>query len=303
MDPRFYGVIVPLITPYKKDLSIDWEGLAWLVERLSEQGVHGIFPNSTTGEFVHLTWDEAVRVVERVRDSAGKGVWVLPGITANSTEHAVRLGRTFKDMGVDGVIVAPPFYFKPSPKALEKHFSTIAERVELPVIIYNIPATTGINIPVSLYANLVKEHNNIVGTKVTLDSLSYIRRLVQEVKAIRPDFSVLTGMNDHLLPVLMAGGDGGIVALANVAPQIHLEVYEAWHARDLERAVSAYKRLLILSRIYDVASSFPTAVKMALKLLGAPIGPYARPPLTPEPPEVEEKIRQILEEANVSPFK
>ena len=299
MGSRFHGIIVPMVTPFRRDLSLDRDGVSWLARRLASQGVHGLFPNSTTGEFVHLSREEAVSLVEAVLDAAGGKAWVLPGITANSTQQAVELGRAFRDLGVDGVIAAPPYFFKPSSEALEKHFSAIAERVELPLIVYNIPSTTGVNIPVEVYARLVSEHSNVVGAKVTLDSLTYLRRLVGEVKALRRGFSVFTGMDDHLLPALLLGGDGGVVALANVAPRIHLELYESWRKGRLEEAVSAYRKILSLARIYDVASSFPTAVKTALKALGAPLQPYVRPPLLPEPPEVEEAIRRILVETGV----
>lgn len=299
MDSGFHGIIVPMVTPFRKDLSLDRGGASWLARRLVSRGVHGLFPNSTTGEFVHLSVEEAVELVEAVLEAAGGKAWVLPGITANSTQQAVELGRAFRDLGVDGVIAAPPYFFKPSGEALEKHFSTIAGRVELPLIVYNIPSTTGISIPVKVYARLASEHSNVVGAKVTLDSLTYLRRLVQEVKTLRKDFSVFTGIDDHLLPALLLGGDGGVVALANVVPQIHLELYESWRKGRLEEAISAYRRILSLARIYDVASSFPTAIKTALKVSGTPIQPYVRPPLYPEPPEVEEAIRHILVETGV----
>jgi len=295
----FYGVISPFITPFREDLSLDLEAARWLARFQVERGVHGIFPNSTTGEFVHLRTDEAVALVRAVLEEVGGKAWVIPGISANCTEHSVELGRAFRDMGVHGVVVTPPYFFKVSRRQLKLHFAKVAEKVDIPVIVYNIPAATGINIPVDLYVELAKEYSNIVAAKVTYDSFTYMRRLISEVKSFRRDFAVLTGLDDMLLPVIMMGGDGGITALANVAPQIHREVYDAWTSGDMKRALEAYRRLLKLVEIYDAASSFPTAVKTALKALGAPVKPYVRPPLTEEPPEVEERIRRILEEAGV----
>lgn len=294
--PKFYGVIVPFITPFKEDFSLDTEAVKWLAEYQVKRGVHGIFPNSTTGEFVHLKREEAVELTRTVLEVVGGKAWVIPGISANCTDHSVELGLVFKDLGVDGVIITPPFFFKLTSEKLKYHFAKVAERVDLPIVVYNIPATTGVNVPVKVYVELAKEYSNVVGAKVTYDSYSYLRVLVEEVKGVRKDFAVLTGLDDMLLPLLMMGGDGGIMALANVVPQVHRAVYDAWVQGDLARAYEEYKKLLKLVRIYDVSSSYPTAVKAALRALGAPVKPHSRPPLLQEPPEVEARIKAILEE-------
>lgn len=293
---KFHGVIVPLITPFREDYSVDVEALKWLTNYLVDSGVQGLFPNSTTGEFVHLTREESLLVVKAVLEEAGNKAWIIPGTTANSTEECIKLGKVFVDIGVTGVIVAPPFFFKVGSKRLKEHFSKIAEKLDIPIIVYNLPALTGINIPVQLYLELLAEHDNIAGAKVTHDSFTYIRALIQEAKSARRDFAVFTGLDDMLLPVLMMGGDGGITALANAAPQIHLAVYSAWLRGDVKTALEAWAKLLKLAKIYDYASSYPTAVKTALAVLGAPVKPYPRSPLAPEPPEVEAKIKGILEE-------
>ncbi|MCC6035025.1 MAG: dihydrodipicolinate synthase family protein [Desulfurococcaceae archaeon] len=300
MPVRFYGVISPFITPFREDFSIDVEGVKWLARYQVERGVHGIFPNSTTGEFVHLTRDEAILITRLVIEEVGDKAWVIPGISANYTEDSVNLGRIFRDMGVSGVIVTPPYFFKISAEKLKLHFSTILEKLDLPVIIYNIPATTGINIPINLYLELIREYSNLVGAKITYENFTYFRQLIQVVKGEKKDFAVLTGLDELLLPVLMMGGDGGIMALANVAPQIHRSIYNAFIKGDLRKALEEWHKLLKLVRVYDYASSFPTAIKTLLKVLNAPIKPYPRPPLTLEKLEVEEKIREIVRELNLT---
>jgi 4-hydroxy-tetrahydrodipicolinate synthase len=297
--PLFYGVITPFVTPFKEDLSIDEEAARWLARYQAEKGVHGIFPNSTTGEFVHLSVNEALRITEIVLEEVGGKVWVLPGISSNSTMKAVELGLKFRDMGVNGVVVTPPFFFKPSIDGLYKHFATIAERLEIPVIVYNIPSTTGVNIPIGLYERLASEYSNIVGAKVTMSDFTYFRRLIQKVKNLRRSFTVLTGVDELLLPVLMAGGDGGIMALANAFPWIHRKVYDSWVEGKVGDALEWWRKLLELSRIYDVASSFPSAVKTTLSLMGAPVKPYVRPPLQQEPSHVVDKIKLILRSAGI----
>ena len=245
---RFYGVISPFITPFKEDYAVYLEAARWLARYQAERGVHGIFPNSTTGEFVHLSREEAVQLTRTVLEEVSGKVWVIPGISANYTEDCVGLGRMFRDMGVTGAVVTPPYFFKISGDRLRTHFSTILEKVDLPIIIYNIPATTGINIPVTLYRDLAKEYSNLAGAKATIESFTYFRQLIQVVKAERKDFAVLTGLDDLLLPVLMMGGDGGIMALANVAPQVHRAVYDAYTSGDLSRAVQEWHKLLKLVR-------------------------------------------------------
>ena len=298
----FYGVITPFITPFKKDFSIDFKAVELLAKHQIEHGVHGIFPNSTTGEFVHLKPDEAVELTRHVIDAVGGKAWVIPGISGNCTEHCIELGRRMIDLGIDGVVVTPPFFFKPGLSKLEKHFSSIADKLDTNIIVYNIPATTGICIPVKLYVKLAIEHSNIVAAKVTMDSIDYMRRLILDVKSVRRDFSVLTGVDAMLLPVLMMGGDGGIMALANILPQIHREVYDSFVNGDLSAAVRAWRRLLMLSKVYDTASSFPTAVKALARALGMPIELVSRPPLDSEPTEVVNKIRSIVLEVDLHLF-
>ncbi len=295
----FSGVIVPMITPFSEDLSIDVEALRWLVSFLSERGVDGIFVNSTTGEFVHLRRDEMLDIV-RISLDVAEGPKIMPGISSNFTEEAISLGREMKDLGVDGAVVMPPYFFKLKEDWLLHHFSRIANSLDLPLIIYNIPSLTGNDIPVSVYVRLAEEFSNVVGAKITKDSVSYMRSLVVRVKSVRSDFSVLTGMDDHLLNTLALGGDGGIMALANVAPEIHLSIHRSWITGDLRGAVEGFRKLASLARIYDFASSFPTAIKTALSILGAPVKEVCRPPLMVESAEVRAKIREVLEEVGVS---
>lgn len=291
------GIIVPMITPFKEDLSIDFEATEWLVERLERGEVDGIFPYSTTGEFVHLSEEEGVSLAEKVIDSS-KRAMILPGISSNSTDTSIRLGRRMKEIGANGVVVTPPFFFKLREEHLILHFSTIADKVDLPIILYNIPSLTGNMISVSAVMKLAEEHSNIAGIKVTYDSISYMRNLM-EVKSVRRDFSILTGLDDHLFNTLAIGGDGGIVACANIAPELHVSLYRSFRKGDLNKAVEVHRRICKLVKLYDVASYFPTSIKTAMKLLGYPVKPYVRKPLSQEPEEVEKAILRILKDAGL----
>jgi len=295
----FRGIITPLATPFDEKLEVDMDATRWLSEFQVRSGVHGIFLNSTTGEFVHLKPEESLEIARNVIEVVGGRTKIIAGISTNCTEHSIELGRRFKDVGVDRAVITPPFFFKIGVEGMRVHFSKVAERVDLPIIVYNVPPATGITIPVELYVELTKEHSNVVAAKVAFDSIAYMRRLVREVKAVRRDFSVLTGLDDHLLPTLAIGGDGGTVALANFAPQLHLRVYTGWVEVDVAKALESYRRLLKLARIYELTSSLPTAVKTVPKLLNAPVRPYVRPPLVPEGPRLEE---EVLRECEIPPF-
>jgi len=295
----FSGVIVPLITPFREDYSIDFEGLEALVKYLVEEGVDGLFPASTTGEFPHLSFKETVDLVKKTLEYAGGRAHILPGATANTPLQVLEYVKAYEDLGVDGVVVAPPYFFKHGYEGLKEYYSLIAEKTSLPIIVYNIPSLTGNNIPVELLVELAGEYSNIVGVKITYDSISYMRRAVSKIKEARRDFAVLTGLDDYLLPLLLLGGDGGIMACANIAPRIHLELIRAWYNRNYEKAIEQHIRLNKLVEIYDIASSYASAIKTALNLLGLPIKPITRPPLRRESPETVQEIKSILIETGL----
>lgn len=299
MQAKFYGVIVPMITPFNDDYSVDFNAIEWLVNMLVSKGVHGIFPYSTTGEFVHLKPEEGVKLVEKVLEFARGKTKIIPGISANTTLISIELGQRMCDLGVDGVIVTPPYFFKLNDAAMYEHFSMIAEKVDLPIIVYNIPAATGNPIPVHIYEKLASEYSNIAGAKITYDSTAYMRNLITTIKPLRKDFAILTGLDDHLLNTLILGGDGGIMACANFAPEIHLNLYKAFNEGKISEAIEWHKKLAQLTQIYNFATSFPSAIKTVFKLLKAPIKPISRPPLLQEPPEIEMKIREILQKVGI----
>ncbi len=299
MASHIRGIIVPMITPFNEKLEIDFEALKWLVEFLEDSGVHGLFPASTTGEFVHLSREERDALVESVVEYHGRSM-VLPGISSNNTLEAVEYGRRYIDLGVDGVIVTPPYYFKPRLEGVKRHFSIIAEKLDTRVVIYNIPSLTGITLPVGLVADLAEEYSNIAGMKITYNNFTYLRQAILSLKQVNKDFSILTGIADMLLPNLMAGGDGGIVALANFAPRLLVNLYTSYIEGELEKAILYWRKILGLSRLYDIAET-PVVIKETLHKLYGTVKPYTRPPLLPLPGEARTKLETILGEAGLIP--
>jgi len=291
---RVEGIIVPLITPFRENLSIDYDALKWLLDRLSVSGVHAVFPSSTAGEFPHLTLDEMKDLNEFTIKYISNRVKVYTGITANCTTHAITLAKHAQDIGADGVIATTPYYFKHSVEALRSYYSKIAESVDIPVIIYNIPSTTGILIPIELITELAKEYSNIIAIKITYDSLSYFIKLIESVKSIRKDFSVLAGNGYLLLSILAIGGDGVVIAIANAYPRSCVETYRKWIDGDIVGAVKSYRKVLKLSKLYFIHNNIGATIKLLLSLAKTPIKPIVRPPLTL--PKDVEKLKEFLKE-------
>ncbi|MCD6085364.1 MAG: dihydrodipicolinate synthase family protein [Desulfurococcales archaeon] len=286
MRVRVEGIVVPLITPFKKDLSIDYKALKWLLSKLVEAGINGVFPSSSTGEFPHLSVEEVKKLNDFTVNCVGGRVGVFAGATANSTSQVLEVCASAYDAGADAVVVAPPYYFRPGIEVLWRHYSVVAEKSELPVIIYNNTAITGITIPTEVIAKLAKEYSSIAGIKVTYDDVKYLMKVIDEVKGIRRDFTVLTGSAYLLLPTLAMGGDGAVAALANAYPKTLKKLVESWVRGDLSSTVETYKRVLELSRLYIIHGSIAGTIKRLLNLAGAPVKPYVRPPLTTPEPEV-----------------
>ncbi len=297
--PYFTGVIVPMITPFTSNYRLDLEGLDWLVEFLEDNGVHGLFPASTTGEFVHLTREERDQLVGRVIEVHRRAL-VLPGVTANSTLEAVELARSYIDMGADGVIAAPPYYFRPRREGLLHHFSTLAEKIDASILVYNIPSLTGNPIEVDLLEELAREYSSIAGVKITHPDLTYLRRVIKALKTLNPWFSILTGIADLMLPNLMAGGDGGIVALANITPKLLVDLYNTYTRGDCMGAVAIWMKILELSTLYDIAET-PVVVKEALHMIHPQIKPVTRPPLLPLDQEKRGEVKLILRQQGLLP--
>jgi 4-hydroxy-tetrahydrodipicolinate synthase len=218
---------------------------------------------------------------------------VLPGIGGNTTLEVLELGKFARDVGVDGGIIITPYFFKPTPEELKKHYGKIAESLDMPLFIYHFPALTGVSLPVQTVKELAREYSNIVGIKITHDSLIYLKQVVWEVKEVRKDFSVFSGLDQYFLINLMIGGDGGVVALSNLAPKLHRSIYDTWLSGDIAKSYSLYMKLLKLSKLIESGTSTIAAIKAALASVGAPIEPVLRPPLSEEKKEPE---RELLKE-------
>ncbi|GAB6102155.1 dihydrodipicolinate synthase family protein [Thermococcus atlanticus] len=288
------GVIVPLVTPFNEDYSIDFAAFEEHLDFLQKAGVHGIFINATTGEFTSLSVEERKLLAEKGRELVSSAFYLV-GTASSNTFEVIELTKHAQDIGADYAVIAPPYYCPLSDDALFGHYSMIAEKTDIPIILYNIPSCAT-PLSVSLIKRLALEYSNIAGIKETIDSINHIRDVILDVKGERKDFRVFTGLDQHFLNTLILGGDGGIMACANFVPEVHLALWKAFQEKRFEEAFEHARRLAKLSRVYSLASSFGSAIKLSMKIRGLSIKPVLRPPYVMDGEEVEEGIRRLLVE-------
>ena len=260
--PPFQGSITALITPFK-DGKIDAKAFQRLVEWQIDQGTHGLVPVGTTGELPTLTHDEHKRVVELCIEAAAGRVPVIAGAGSNCTAEAVELTRHAKQAGADGVLVVTPYYNKPTQEGLYLHFKAVNDCADIPVLIYNIPGRSLVDMSVETMARLFKLAN-IVGVK---DATANMARASQQRAALGPDFVQLSGEDATALGFMAHGGQGCISVTANVAPSLCSEFQLACLGGNFKRALELQDRLMPLHDALFVESN-PGPVKYAAEKLG-----------------------------------
>ncbi len=293
----FRGLMPAMVTPFDERGEVDLDATEAVVERFIEAGVDGISPLGSTGEFSHLTSDERMRFAEEVTTIVAGRVPLVIGVGAAGTKEMVELARHAESVGADAVLVVSPFYWKVGEEALFRHFATVAESVGIPVVVYNLPMLTGIDLSPSLIARIATECPNAVGLKDTVTEYFHTVGVLREVKRVRPDFSVLSGWEDLILPSLLAGADGSICAFANVAPELFVNLVRAAHKGDLERAAQLHRRVLSLLTLGAYSDPPIGAIKVAMRRLGVPISPTVRGPALPATDE--EGIEDVLKEVGL----
>src|SRR5437899_7291527 len=289
----FKGSLVALITPFR-DHELDegafQEHVAWQIN----QGTHGLVPCGTTGESPALADDEQKRVVSLcVEVAKAKRVPVIAGTGTNSTEHTAALTRQAKEAGADAALIVCPYYNKPTPEGLYQHFKAIHDSVDLPIIIYNIPGRSAVDMSNATMARLAKLPN-IVGVK---DATNDLTRPCKMRIEIGDDFSLLSGEDGTAVAYLAQGGDGCISVTANVAPALCSEMHEAWQKGDVATVRRINERLIPLHDALFAETS-PAPVKYAASLLGRCTA-EVRQPLWAIQPETQERVQQAMRGAGL----
>jgi 4-hydroxy-tetrahydrodipicolinate synthase len=286
----FHGSLVALVTPMHADGGIDEDAYARLIEWQIAQGTQGLVPVGTTGESPTLSHDEHKRVVELAVKIAKGRVPVMAGAGSNATAEAIGLAQHAKTAGADAVLVVTPYYNKPTQEGLFRHYTAIADTVDIPLYIYNIPGRSVIDMSVETMARLAA-HKNIAGVK---DATANLARPLHTARACGPDFIQLSGEDHTVLAFLASGGHGCISVTANIAPRLCAQLHAAWASGDLLQAMEIQARLLPL---HDAmfAESNPGPVKYAASLLGYG-APDCRLPLAPIAEANAAKMRAAMAE-------
>ena len=285
------GCATALITPFKRDGSIDEERLVALVERQVAGGVSLLVPCGTTGESATMTEEEDRRVIELTIAAARKiGARVIAGTGSNATSAAIEYSRSAKELGADAVLVVAPFYNKPTQAGLYAHFRAVAESISpLPVVVYNVPGRTSSNISAQTVLKLAREVENIVAVKEASGNLSQIMEILRE----RPKhFRVLSGDDAWTLPLLALGADGVISVVSNEVPDIMASLVDETLNHNFAVGQELHYLLLPLMEANFIESS-PGPVKAAMSLMGL-IEENLRLPLVPVEEKTRETMRRVL---------
>lgn len=288
----FRGSIPALVTPFREG-RVDEKALAELVEWHIEEGSHGLVPVGTTGETPTLSHEEHEHCVEIVVRTARGRVPVIAGAGSNSTDEAIRLMRFAKKVGADAALVVTPYYNKPSQRGLYHHFRTLHDAVDLPIVIYNIPGRSVIDMTPATMGELAKLPR-IVGVK---DATGDVGRVSDQRAACGPDFIQLSGEDISALGFNAHGGVGCISVVANIAPRICAEFQDAMRAGDHARALDYQDRLLPLHRAC-FAEPNPAPTKYALSVLGK-CTEEVRSPMVPLEEPTRERMRAAMRHAGL----
>ncbi|OPY84037.1 MAG: 4-hydroxy-tetrahydrodipicolinate synthase [Syntrophus sp. PtaU1.Bin208] len=283
----FKGAIVAIVTPFKNG-SIDEQTLRELIEFQIESGTDGIVPCGTTGESPTLSHEEHDRVIEITIDAVKKRVPVIAGTGSNSTAEALRLTEHAYKAGADGALVVAPYYNRPTQEGLYQHYKTLAESIPIPIIPYNIPSRTGVNILPETVARLAKIQN-IVGIKEASGSL---KQMSDVISLCDSSFSVLSGDDFFTLPLLTLGGKGIISVISNVAPADMAGLVDAFEAGNLQKARELHDKMAPLIDALFIETN-PTPVKAALAMMGK-MSADVRLPLYSMSEANLDKLRQVM---------
>lgn len=288
MAARFNGSMTALITPMRSDGSIDEKKFQDFVQWQIDEGTDGVVPVGTTGESPTLSHPEHRRVVELCIEVAKGKVDVIAGAGSNNTAEAIDLTKHAEAAGADAALIVTPYYNKPTQAGLYAHYAAIAEATSIPIVIYNIPGRSIIDMSVETMARLAKDYDTIIGVK---DATNDLNRPVSTRLAIGPDFSQLSGEDGTIGAYLGQGGHGCISVTSNVAPGLCARLHDSWQQQDLETFAEVRDQLMPIHQAMFCESS-PGPVKYAASLLGRAES-HARLPIT----EIADSSKATVEAA------
>ncbi len=293
MTIRPEGIIPPMVTPLDKERNVDKKAIGRVVNHLIKGGVHGIFPLGSTGEWYGLDFDQKREIIETVIEANNKRLPIYVGTGAITTKETIHLTKLATEIGVDAISVLTPVFITLNDQELFSHYQAVASNTDLPVILYNNPCRTGINLSVDLVVKLSKI-DNIVGIK---DSSGDMTQGAEYIRRTDDNFAVLAGRDTLIYGFLSYGGKGAVAATANLVPQIVVKIYEEYQKGNYKEALKAQFQLAPLRMAFGLGS-FPVVMKEGLNLLGVEVGSTLKP-VEPLTEEARGKLRQILHDMQV----
>jgi 4-hydroxy-tetrahydrodipicolinate synthase len=294
MRTPFTGVGTALVTPFTKSGALDEAAVRRLARRQIDAGIHFLVPCGTTGENPTLSHAERLRIVETVVDEAKGRIPILAGAGGYDTKEVIHAAADMQKLGVSGFLSVTPYYNKPSQEGLYQHYRAIAESTPLPIIVYNVPGRTGVNVEVPTIARLA-QISNIVGVK---EASGNVTQMCEICKAVPADFLVLSGDDALTLPVMAVGGRGIISVASNEIPAEMVQMVEAAERNDFAAARAIHARIVPLMLINFVEAN-PIPVKAAMAAMGL-LEEIYRLPMVPPQAASREKILKVLKELNLA---
>ena len=270
------GIYCPNVVPFNDDRTINEDELRRYVSWLIDKGVSGLYPNGSTGEFIRLSFEERVRVVEIVVDEARGRVPVLAGAAEPNIDLVLDACHRYADLGCVAASITGPYYYQVSQESIEHYFRELARRSPIDILIYNIPQFSN-EVSVEVVRRLALDCPRIVGTKDSSRDMPRFMNTLNEVKSQRPDFVCLIGCEEILLPALLMGGDGGTIATSGVAPEAVMKLYRCFREGDLKEAKRVQFKLLELIATMFSAGNFPEGFREGAALRGFGIGRARQP--------------------------
>lgn len=295
---NFEGTYVAMVTPFTKDEEIDEEGFRSNINFLIDNGVNGLLAAGTTGESATLSHDEHKKVIEILIDEVDGRVETLAGAGSNSTKEAIDLVKFSEDAGADAALVITPYYNKPQQHGLINHYQVISDASDIPIIAYNVPSRTGVNLDVDTIVELAKIDNvdAIKEASGSIDKISEIYKALS-LEGLEEDFNILSGEDGLTLPIMALGGTGVISASANVDPRRMVLMVDSMLNEDYQRAQELHYEMINLIKALFVESN-PVPAKTAMRIMGLPSGPL-RQPLADMKDENVEILKKALKDSNL----
>jgi 4-hydroxy-tetrahydrodipicolinate synthase len=293
MRKAFTGVGTALVTPFGRNGALDDAAVRRLGRRQVDAGVHFLAPCGTTGENPTLSHDERLRIIEILVDEVKGQVPILAGAGGYDTKEVIHLAAEFEKRGVSGLLSVTPYYNKPTQEGLYQHYRAIAESTPLPIVVYNVPGRTGVNVEVATLARLA-ELPNIVGVKEASGNMT---QMCEVARAVPGDFIVLSGDDALTLPLMAVGGHGIISVAANEIPREMVQMVEAAERNDFVAARKIHARIFALMQINFVEAN-PVPVKAAMAAMGLLEEVYRLPMVSPKA-DSKERIVKVLKELDL----